>query len=295
MIKSPVQIAPFIEHPVVDVAKFNANEFDVVAKPEMPSDFFLNASFNMEQYCFCLLNKLVSLPKSKIKPFIQYQCEKVSDPFVWMNKLEKLIDLNREIFTMKDHKIKIEKALTVIETERSLLEIRKMIAPTVKYDFDKLKLKLSGYQTTEEQLACLLEAKTDYLLNKPKLIDPTEMPFDQKCDLQINLLKDKRKLEKKSKPKVLKSPLATPKKTPLAPGTFSKLRINSKLNQFVDIFYQLMYEKEIISGSPNDLAEGLAMLFKDKNGEDISPDTVKTILKPSRVEKRPKSDGRIVI
>jgi hypothetical protein len=306
MIKSPVQTAPFIEHPVVDVLKKSPNEFDVIALANMSADFMSDGNFSMNQYCTCLLNKLLSLTKSKIKPFIQYQCEKVADPFVWMNKLEKLIDLNRDIFTTKDHKIKIEKTLAVIETERGLLEIKKMIAPTVKFDFDKLKLKLEAYETTEEKLGCLLEAKTDYLLNKPKLIDPTEMPFDQKCDLQINLLKDKRKLEKKTRVRTLNSgaggrrklALSNAEGSPQSAVNVSKLQINSKLNLVVDVFYQLMYEKHvngrpIISGSPNEVAEVIAMMFKDKDGHDISPETVKTILKPSRVEKRPKDSVRL--
>lgn len=35
--------------------------------------------------------------------------------------------------------------------------------------------------------------------------------------------------------------------------------------------------------------------FKDKDGKEISTETVKTILKPSRFEKRPKGNARFVI
>lgn len=300
MIKSPIQIAPFIEHPVVDVLKTNTNEFDVIALTGTPSDFISDNTFNMDQYCTCLLNRMLSLTKSKIKPFIQYQCDQVSDPFVWMNKLEKLIDLNRDIFITKDHKIKIEKALAVIETERGLLEIKRLIAPPIKYDFEKLKKKLQGYQTIEDKLSCLLEAKTEYLQNKPTVIDPTQTPFDVKCDLEMKLLKGKNKLKKKSPDRILANSVIPQKKSPKSPDGLTKLQINSKLNLVVDVFYQLMYEKfvngrPVISGSPNEVAEIIAMIFKDKDGHDISPETVKTILKPSRLEKRPKEEKRIAI
>ena len=65
----------------------------------------------------------------------------------------------------------------------------------------------------------------------------------------------------------------------------------------MDIFFQLMHEKQVngkpyLEASPNELAEMISETFQDKEGKDISIDTVKTILKPSRFEKRPKGNLR---
>jgi hypothetical protein len=72
------------------------------------------------------------------------------------------------------------------------------------------------------------------------------------------------------------------------------------VNQFVDIFYQLHRElfcegKPFIDGSVNDMVAIIVNSFLDKDGNEISPQTVETILKPSRADKRPKPHKRIDI
>ncbi len=187
MFKSAVISAPFLEHPIVDVSYVEANEFDIVALGNTPSNFVFHGKFNLEQYCNCLLTKIVSLNKSKIKPFIRYQCEQLVDPFVWLNKLEKLIDLNREHFTTKDQNIKIEKALVVIELLRQEIESNKFIGS--KYNFKAVKQKIQTYKTPEEKLSYLLEVKTEYLQYKPAVTNANEVPFDVQCDLLDHYLK----------------------------------------------------------------------------------------------------------
>jgi len=60
----------------------------------------------------------------------------------------------------------------------------------------------------------------------------------------------------------------------------------------------MMYEKQVngkpyLSATPNEVAEVISKIFIDKEGNEISQDTVKTILRPSRFEKRPKGDVRL--
>ena len=81
---------------------------------------------------------------------------------------------------------------------------------------------------------------------------------------------------------------------------FKKMQINCNLNQFIDIHYQFSRElfvdgKSILDGSVNDLVAIIVNSYVDKDGKDISPETVKTILTPSRTEKRPKPHKRIDI
>ena len=53
--------------------------------------------------------------------------------------------------------------------------------------------------------------------------------------------------------------------------------------------------KSTIDGNTNDLIALITNSFVDKDGKEISPQTVKTILKPSKEEKRPNTHKRIDI
>lgn len=59
-----------------------------------------------------------------------------------------------------------------------------------------------------------------------------------------------------------------------------------------------MYEKQVngksyLSATRNEVVEVISKIFIDKEGNEISQDTVKTILRPSRFEKRPKGNVRL--
>lgn len=172
----------------------------------------------------------------------------MQEPIVWLNKLEKLIDLNRELFTTKEQVIKFEKALMIIEVMRDAIEHKKEV-PESKFNFVKLKSDIKQY-SYEEKVSYLMEAKTEYLQNKPKIIDVNETPFDEKIDLELVLINTQQKLCKKLKEpnnsNELQSPLSTLKKSPISKNKF---KINTNLNQFVDIFFQLMHEKKV-GGKP---------------------------------------------
>ncbi len=308
MLQSKVQVAPFTEHPIINRTIAEPSRFDIIAfTPEQTPDFIIANQFSLEQYCTCLLHRLFLLDKSDIKPFIQYQCEQLDDPFVWLNKFEKLIDLNRELYTTRERNIKVEKALMIIELFRQEIESNKF-NPSAQYSFDKVQKKIKQYTTPEEKLSYLMEAKTKYLQNKPQTINPNEVPFNEKIDLEITLIKSQAKLSKKKKETLAitenKSPLGPLKRPALSEVEESpakrKFKLNGNLNQFVDVFFQLMHEKNVngkpfLEASPNELAEMIATWFKDKEGKEISVETVKTILKPSRFEKRPKGNARLEI
>ncbi|MBK9283036.1 MAG: hypothetical protein IPM51_01810 [Sphingobacteriaceae bacterium] len=289
MLKGPVQVAPFAEHIILDIARCEPHEFDVISLlPDQPSDFILTGKFSLQQYCQCLLRKLFSLNKSKIKPFIQYQCEQLADPFVWLNKFEKLIDLNRELFITKEQNIKIEKALMVIELIRQDIENNKF-NKAARFDFDKVKSKLKQYATVEDQLCFLYEAKADYQQNKPKLVDPTDTPFDEKIVIEIEKIEQLEQLKKRA-----------PERAALLNGknTKKKIPIRGHLNILVDAFYQMLHEKKAnglpyLDANATEITTFIVDNFVDKDGQPISESTVRTILSPNKPEKRPKNDNKI--
>jgi hypothetical protein len=296
--------SPFVEHPFVDVAQSDAGAYDLtIFEDGQASNFLIKGQFNKEQYCKCLLHKLFTLNKSKIKPFIQYQCDKMQEPIVWLNKLEKLIDLNRELFTTKDQVIKYEKALMIIELMRDAIEKRKQ-APDTKFNFVKLKSDIKQYNY-EEKVSYLMEAKTEYLQNKPKIIDVNEIPFDEKINLELDLVKSQQKLSKKrnaiysQEVNSPKSPTENTKSpTEICRTSVGLFQFNCQTNVFVDVFFQLTKEitvdgKPLLNIGSNDLAQFITNNFIDKNGNTLSLNTVKTILNISRPEKRPSAEKRI--
>ena len=296
--------SPFVEHPFVDVAQFDAGVYDLTIFEEgQASNFLVKGQFNKEQYCKCLLHKLFTLNKSKIKPFIHYQCNKLNDPIVWLNKLEKLIDLNRELFKTKDQIIKIEKALMIIEVMRDAIEQKQ--TTTTQFNFNELKNKIKEYGNYDDKLSFLMEARTEYLQNKPKIIDVNEMSFDEKITLEIELIKSQQKLSKKrntiysQEVNSPKSPTKNTKSpTEICRTSIGLFQFNCQTNVFVDLFFQLTKEitiegKPLLNMASNDLAQFITNNFIDKNGNALSLNTVKTILNVSRPEKRPSSEKRI--
>ena len=264
-------------------------EFDIYAfdQSQVPN-FLVSGKFSLQQYCQCLLRKLFALNKSKIKPFIQYQCEQLTDPFTWLNKFEKLIDLNRDLFTTKDQNIKVEKALMVIELLRQEIECNKF-NKAARFDFDRVKGKLKQYTSPEEQLSFLYEAQAEYLQNKPKLVDPSEIPFDQKCSIEIEKIERLEQLKKR-----------TAQRTALLNGKTAKekIPIRGHLNILVDAFYQMLHEKKAnglpyIDATASEITEFIVNNFIDKDGHAISESTVRTMLSPNKPEKRPKNDNKI--
>ncbi len=289
MFKGTVTTAPFKEHIIIDMTLAEPGEFDIYAFDQTQApNFIVSGKFSLQQYCQCLLRKLFSLNKSKIKPFIQYQCEQLQDPFVWLNKFEKLLDLNRELFTTKEQNIKVEKALVVIELIRSEIENNKF-NKAARFDFDRVKSKLKNYSTPEEKLCFLHEAKADYLQNKPKLVDPSETPFDEKIIIEIEKIEQLDQLKKRTSQRIAVLNGKSGKE---------KIAIRGHLNILVDAFYQMLHEKKAnglpyIDATASEITDFIVSNFVDKDGQLISESTVRTMLSPNKPEKRPKNDNRI--
>lgn len=275
-----VRTSPFKEHPFVGGSSSDAGEFDVQ---------LIDEKFNLDQYCNCLLNKIQDLNKSKIKPFIKYQCDQVAEPLIWLNKLEKLIDLNRDYIITTEQNIKTEKVLMIIELLRQEIENNKFYIG--RFNFQKVKNKLKTYSTTEEQLSYLYETQAEYLQNRPRLVDPSEISFDEKVQIEIKKIM---KLEKLKVKVGSKSNL----KTNSVELKSTKIKINGRLNILLDSFYQMYYEKKTDNGpyldvSVSVLVKFLANNFVDKDGHSLSENTIRTVLNPNKPEKRPKASDRV--
>lgn len=281
--------SPFVEHPVVDIAQFDGGDYDIVVFEEGQSSNFLNGGkFNKELYCKCLLHILFTITKSKIKPFIQYQCDKMQEPIVWLNKFEKLIDLNQDIFATKEQAKSFEKALMIIEVMRDTIEHQDQ-SSIDKFDIKDVKTKLKQYDAVEDKLFYLCEIETEYKQLRPAILNPHSVPFDEQISLEIEKLNKQEILKEKSKQRTATLSQSNKSSKINSPVT---IQLSCNINYYVDIFYQLAQEKQAITGSLKELSEYIANGILDKEGNPLSPDTVYSILKPSNFDKRPKGPSR---
>ncbi len=279
-----VNVSPFIEHPIVDIAQFDAHAYDVtIFEEDQPSNFLNGGIFQKELYCKCLLHKLFTLTKSKIKPFIKYQCDQMKEPIVWLNKLEKLIDLNRELYDEKDQVVRFEKALMVVELLSEAIETEAQLPQNV-FDLNKVKSKLKAYNSYEEKLSYLCEMETEYKQLRPPVLNPHAVPFDEQINLEIEKLTKQETLKEKARAKGIVTTTTTNIK-PL-------IKLKCNLNYYVDVFYQLSQEKQQLDCTLKDLAAYIASGVIDKEGNPVSVDSVYSMLKPSNFEKRPKGNSR---
>src|SRR5690606_29334082 len=85
-------------------------------------DILLENNSGNLAYCQALINKIFELPYAQLPDFISYNCKSVNDPIKWLNKFEKLIAENEELFVTSDNRGRMIKSYTVIESKRKEIE-----------------------------------------------------------------------------------------------------------------------------------------------------------------------------
>lgn len=287
---------PFLEHPITDYRNTEPDDFDISALgTEFEPDFVSDKKFNMQQYCFCILNKLKALNNSRFEDFLNYQCKLVKDPMCWINKFEKLIAENLDCCDSKKWKASAMKINNLIELKRASLKRKTNDKLKVdenqnnnSYNFKKLKNDISSL-IIEEQIVRLHEAKAEYLQNLPTYFSMHETPFDKAINIElekINMIAPFQKPSLKKKPATKEI------------SQQSTIQINGNLNVFVDVFYQLLNLK-LKDGKPflkeksAEVLEFICTHILDKDGNPASPESVRTILSPNKIDKRPKGDKGI--
>ena len=162
------------------------------------------------------------------------------------------------------------------------------------FSFKEVKEELDRIIIFEEKIVYLTNQKFDYQQSVIDFVNKNLPPFDEQCTNEIERLIEVRKLEEqltKKKTNYLNKSTATLE---------NKIKINSNLNQLVDVFFQLNRElfiegKPFLDAGTNDFVALICNNFVDKDGHEISAATVETILRPSKYDKRPKSHKRVDI
>jgi hypothetical protein len=291
-----MQTAPFVELMAVPAALAKNPVFDII----------IDEKVSLQNYCNALIEKIFTLPQSDFPAFIDYQSNQVKNTTVWLNKLEKLLANNEELFILRKVLCRYNKLYTLIEKKRTELQsssVKITIKRTPKrlinansddrhFSFYEVKNHIETLPNFSEKIIYLTEEVFAYKQADKFSINTTLQAYNEQCSQLIEKLQTIRKM---------RADYETEKQYSIPNQTlFKKMQFNGNLNQLVDVFYQLHRElfvdgKPYIDGNTNDLIALIVNSFVDKEGKEISPLTVKTILKPSKEEKRPNTHKRLDI
>lgn len=257
-------------------------------------------------YCQALISKVFQLPYAKLPDFFSHHCVFVADPIKWLNKFEKLISDNEALFSSSANQGRMMKCYTIIESKRKEIEQTGYKHTAAKlpmqyvnaeceeryFSFKETKNRVDELQDYTQKIMFLTKEKFDYEQASIDFINPKLPDYSNQCQKEIDQIQHLNRLTNEfSVEQMNKNKNGIP---------FNKLKINCNINQLVDIFYQLHRElfndgKPIIDGSINDIVAVIVNCFVDKDGKELSPETVKTMLTPSKTDKRPKPHKRIDI
>lgn len=267
-------------------------------------DVIVEEQSTIEDYCNAVIQKLFKLPQTQFLNFINHQLEQVKSPSSWLDSFDLLIAENEKLFVENGLLSRYNKLCNLIEKKRDLLQCStaKPIKPSVAkryinaesderyFSFYEIKKQLGSLDDDNEKILLLTKEKHEYKQANIEFLNQKLPLFDKQCAKEIEQIYEMQSIKstiEKQKPA-----------TSISLNNFTKLQFNCNVNQFVDIFYQLSREilvdgKPVIEGNINDVANVIVNSFVDKDGKEISPQSVKTILQPSREDKRPNSNKRI--
>lgn len=269
-------------------------------------DIFQEDIKDNASYCQALMNKVLTLPYSKLPDFFSHHCVYVADPIKWLNKFEKLISDNEVLFSGSSSQGRMMKCYTIIESKIKEIEQTGYKHTAAKlpmqyvnaecevrfFSFKETKKRVDELQDYTHKIMFLTKEKFDYEQASIDFINPKLPDYSLQCQKEIDQIQHLNRLT---------SEFSIEQMQKKSNGmSFQKFKIHCNINQLVDIFYQLHRElfsdgKPIIEGSINDIVAVIVNCFVDKDGKELSPETVKTMLTPSKTDKRPKPHKRIDI
>jgi hypothetical protein len=291
-----MQTAPFVELLAVPQAQAKNPLFDIIVEDKI----------TIQNYCNALIAKILELKQSQFPAFIDYQFNQVKNPEIWICKLEKLLANNEAFFSSKTAMSRYNKLYFLIEKKRTELQsssVKETVVKTPKkfinaesedryFSFYEIKKELEKIKDDNQKILLLTKEMFEYQQANIEFINQKTPFYDAQCTKEIENIYALQKIQAAIE-EAQKLKLSSPKPN-------KKLKFNGNLNQLVDMFYQLNRElfidgKPYIDENTNDLADWIVNSFLDKEGKEISPLTVKTILKPSKEDKRPNTHKRLDI
>ena len=269
-------------------------------------DIVIDENVNLENYCRALIQKVFDLPQSKFGLFIEYQTELVKDELKWINKFEKLITLNEELFSDKKVFCRYNKMYHYIDKKRDELQIistkrnskstpKRLINAEAEdryFSFHEVKEHVEKINDFNEKLIYLTEEIFEYKQADIISVNNKLQAYDEQCNQLIEKLQTIRRMKtdfEKEKAQNENNPGATenPK---------IKLQLNGPINIVTNAFKQMMVNikpngKPYIQYKIKDVAQFICDNFVDEHGQPLSQATIQTYLSPNRTDKDPNSDS----
>ena len=249
---------------------------------------------NNDAYCLALLNKFLEIPYAKIKDLVSHHMHLVQNQMHWLDQTDKLLLANKNRFRKKQERLTFNKIQLCIKNEKfkKLSKTRadpKLInaeAHERYFSFAETKKHIAKLDSDCQKILHLTNEKYEYLQAHLYLVNPNLEAYDQLCQKRIDQIEHLQSLNEKLG-------ISAKQHT-------KKLKFNGNVNQLVDIYFQLSRElfvdgKPFIDANLNDIAKVIIDTFEDKDGNPLSLKTVRTILTPSREDKRPNVNKRIDI
>lgn len=293
-----MQTAPFVELLAAPSALAKNPVYDII----------IDEKVTLQNYCNALIDKIFTLRQSDFPAFIDYQSDQVKNTIVWLNKLEKLIANNEEIFATKHKLCRFTKLMNLIEDKRKEVQSSPVKVLKIKtpkrlinaisddryFSYFEVKNHIETLTDFTEKLIYLTQEAFAYKQADKFSINTTLQPYDQQCNHQIEHLQTLRKMrsdyDKEQQEKLNNAKLA---KAPTL-----KIRLNGPINILTDAYKQMMNEvkpngKPYIAYKIKEIAKFICDNYLDENGNELSILTIQTYLSPTRTDKNPNNDWKI--
>lgn len=285
-----IQTAPFQELVATRTTLTTNSTFDIIIDEEI----------TLTSYCNALFKKIFELPQSQFPDFINYQCNKVKDAFSWLNKFEKFIASNEEAFDTKKVKCRYIKLYNIIENKRKEIQTKEIKQKTPKkyinaeseertFSFHETKIHINTLNNDSEKILYLMNECFEYKQATLEMINQKLQNYEVQCQNEIERIQALQKFQSDFKQQIPSNNIQ-----------YVKLKLNCNLNIFVDVLYQMQTElkekgKPYLEATTQEIAAFVANNFIDKESHPINITTIRTILTPSKPQKRPNNDKRIQI
>ncbi len=193
-------VVEFHEHPIVDHSKQAVRLFDVSAKgyADFAPDFMMDGEFNHRQYCLCLLGIAFGLERRHFSSFLDYQCARVSEPYLWLIRFDCLLNNNSDHVFFEAHRSTLDRLIQLVEDKinmhSSYVTQHRPVAfnwmdmsseEDNRFDIVAIKEELKSKLTLSAKKHFLLRRRTDFL---QEVSYDVEASFIQQIDLEMSFL-----------------------------------------------------------------------------------------------------------
>jgi len=279
-----IQWVEFREHPIALFKDGKVGFFEIYSNGL--EGLYNRQNFNHQLYCKLLIEKVLDMEPEMLSHFLVYQCKLLSNASAWLIALKVLLKNNAEMIIDLGFASKLNKAFSAVNDKRTEYQKNPLLHSENDnpYRFDLIKLHLDTLKTHHEKKEYLFRMKTNYLQNRYDYDRADRVDFDEKIDLELAYLDYIAKMRKKKDFSLEAKPLV--------------LKWEGQINILADFYYQCLNHKTeknrpILKSTKRDIENFIVKYYRKPDGSEFNATTIRTILTPSRNEKRPNADKRI--